>query len=154
MRAVADLHQIVDLRAAADVSFAHAGAVDAGVGLDLDVVFNHHRLGLRNLVPASSVVLGEAEAVGADDHAILQKHIISQAAALADDRMGVGKEVVTDLRPAIDDHMGQQHRILADLDVFADHHVRSNVRARADARRRMHHGRRMHSRRIFRRLME
>ena len=68
---VADLHQIVDFHAACDVGFADAGAVDARIGLHFHVVFNHHRCGLRNLVPASFRRFRESEPVGPDDHAVL-----------------------------------------------------------------------------------
>src|ERR1700758_2567148 len=47
--AVADVDHIVDLRPAADAGFANAGAVDAGVGLDLDVALNRHVAGLHDL---------------------------------------------------------------------------------------------------------
>ena len=46
---VADLHEVVDLGAGADPRLAHRGAVDGGVGADLDVVLDHHRADLRHL---------------------------------------------------------------------------------------------------------
>ena len=39
---------------------------------------------LRDLVIAPLLVLGEAEAVAADDRAVLDDHAVAQAAALAD----------------------------------------------------------------------
>ena len=47
-RAVAYLHQIVDLGPGVDASFADAGAVDAGVGLDFYRVFEDGGAGLLN----------------------------------------------------------------------------------------------------------
>ena len=69
--AMADVNHVVDLGAAHDTSFADAGAVDAGVGLDFDVAYGRPLSGLHDLVPASGVVLGKAEAVGADDGPVL-----------------------------------------------------------------------------------
>src|SRR5690348_6051045 len=93
-RAVTDLHQIVDLSAAADASFFHAGTVHAGVGLDFHVIFEDDRLRLRDLVPMSRVVFGEAETVGPNHHTVLQQHAVTQQASLAHHRMGVGEEVI------------------------------------------------------------
>src|SRR4029077_1584125 len=89
LRAVAHLDKVVDFGAARDVRLADAGAVDASVGLDFHIVFQNCRAGLDNFVPVSGVVFGEAEAVGADHHAILQHHVVSQAAVLAHYGMGV-----------------------------------------------------------------
>ena len=41
--------------------------------------------------------LGEAEAVGADDGAVLQDDVVAELAVLADDGVGVGEEVVADV---------------------------------------------------------
>src|ERR1700693_2757422 len=50
---MADQHQIVNFCAAADARFADGGAVDAGIGLDLDVILDHHRSILLDLVPTA-----------------------------------------------------------------------------------------------------
>ena len=50
-RAVADLDEVVDFGAGVDAGFADGGAVDGGVGLDFDVVFEDGRAGLEDLVP-------------------------------------------------------------------------------------------------------
>ena len=126
--AVTDLHQIVDLGAAPDASFLHAGAIDAGVGLDFDIIFNDDRLGLHDLVPVRGVIFGEAEAVGADDCAILQQHAVAQSAAFAHYGVCVGEEVVANLDVAIDHHVRQQHRIASNLYSRADYHIRTDVR--------------------------
>src|SRR5271166_84826 len=127
MGAVADLHQIVDLGAAGNAGFADAGAIDAGIGLDFYIVLDDDRHRLRDLVPVAEIIFSEPEAVGANDHAILQQHIISQAAVLADDGVSVGQEIVPDLYPRIKHHVRQQHGVVSNLDVFVDHDVRSNV---------------------------
>ena len=122
LRAVADLYQVVDLDAAPDAGFADAGAIDAGVGLHLHVVFDDDRGRLGNLVPVSVVSFGEAKAVGADHDSVLQQHVVADAAVLADDRVRVREEVVADLHSAIDHNVRQQDRVVADLDVLVDDH--------------------------------
>src|SRR6266481_984609 len=60
---VSHLRQVVHFGVAPDTGNAQAGPVNAGVGLDLHVVFNGHRAGLGNLVPLAIVVFGKAESV-------------------------------------------------------------------------------------------
>ncbi len=88
---MADLGEIVDLYACSDAGFADAGAVYAGVGLDLHGVFKNGRTGLHDLVPCSRVVFGKAEAVAADDSSVLQNDMVAETAVFADDGMGVGE---------------------------------------------------------------
>ena len=133
LRSVADLHQVVDLYAASDAGFADAGAVDAGVRLDFDIVFDDDRSRLRNLVPAAFRSLGEAKAIGADHDAVLQQHVVAEAAVLAHHGVRVREEVVADLHSAIDDHVRQQHGAFADLDILVDHDVRANVSVRVQS---------------------
>src|SRR5450631_3591514 len=61
-RAVPDLREVIDLYPARDARFAHAGAVDTGVGLDLDVALDHCRTRLRDLLPVVAIA-SEAETV-------------------------------------------------------------------------------------------
>src|ERR1700674_196711 len=105
VRAVADLHQIVDLGAAGNVGFADAGAVDAGVSLDFHIVLDDDRHGLRDFVPAAEIIFGEPETVGANDHAILQQHVIPQPAMFADYGVSVSQEVIADFHPTINHHV-------------------------------------------------
>ena len=86
-------------------------------------------LGLHDLVPVRGVVLGEAEAVGADDCAILQQHAVAQLAAFADDGVRVGKEVVANLDITIDHHVRQQHGVASNLYTLIDYHIRTDVSA-------------------------
>jgi hypothetical protein len=48
---VPDHDQVVDLGAGVDAGFADGGAVDGGVGLDLDVIFENSAAGLEDFVP-------------------------------------------------------------------------------------------------------
>ena len=56
---VADLHQVVDLRAASNAGFANAGAVNAGVGLNLNIAFDDHVA--RLIRPLLAYFKGEQE---------------------------------------------------------------------------------------------
>src|SRR6266496_4310034 len=107
---MSDLDQIIDLGSARDMGFANTGAVNASVGLNFHVIFNHCRPGLDNFVPAAGIILGdgfgfakddsgrwpgldnfvpaagiilgETKTIAADDYSILQDHVIADAAML------------------------------------------------------------------------
>ena len=94
---VADLHEVVDLGAAPDARLLHGRAVDGRQGADLDVVLDHHDPDLRDLLVAAVLVAREAEAVAADDRAVLHDDAMAQAAALAHVDAGVEHAVLADL---------------------------------------------------------
>ena len=71
-----NLHEVVDFGPATDASFAYRRSIDAGVGLNLDVIFKNCRAGLDNFVP-SSLGAGEAKSVGADYDTVLQDDIVA-----------------------------------------------------------------------------
>ena len=54
---VGDLHQIIDLTPLADNGASEAGAVDGGIGSDLDVITDLNNAGLGNLEMASLLEL-------------------------------------------------------------------------------------------------
>src|SRR5208337_3515132 len=148
-RAVSDLHQIVDLYPSSDAGFPNAGAIHAGVGLDLDVTLQHGGTGLRDLFPVV-IVAGKSKPVTADDSAILQDHIVAERAMLAYHGVRVREEVVPDAGAAIDDHMGQEHGVVPDFDVVRDHHIGRNVGVLAELRAGGNHSRLVHSRAVVR----
>ena len=76
-RAVAYLDEVVDFGSGADTGLADGGAVDGGVGLDFDGIFEDGGAGLDDLGPAAFGVLGEAEAVGSDDRAVLEHYVVA-----------------------------------------------------------------------------
>src|SRR5262249_28517993 len=63
---VADLYEIVDLRAAADARFADRGAIDRRVRADLHVVFQNDDARLHDLVIRAIGLFRVTEPVGAD----------------------------------------------------------------------------------------
>ena len=128
-----DLDQVVDLGAVADLGGADGGAVDGGVGLDIDAAAQIDGAGLRNLLPVSLLVLGEAEAVGADNCAVFKRYVIAEDAVFTDDGVGVGKEMIADLDAGVEDYVGQEGGVFSDADVGANDDVGADVRALADA---------------------
>ena len=99
---VAYQDQVVDFGAAADAGFAHRRAVDAGVGLDFDVVFENSGAGLDHFVPRAVLPFGEAQAVAADDGAGLEDYAVAYAAVFADYGVSVGEEMVSDFGALVD----------------------------------------------------
>ena len=83
-------------------------------------------------MPVAGVVLGEAEAVGADYGSILQEDVVSQLAEFSDYGVGVGEEIVAYGCSAIDDHVRQQDGVISDYGVFVDYRVGADVRILAD----------------------
>ena len=114
--------------AAADLRFADGRAVDRAVRLDFHVVADHRDSRLAHLVPLTARLAGEAEAVAADDDAVLQQHAIADAAILPDARVRVCEEIVADARPAINGNKAVQHRAAPDLDIFIHEAIGPDVR--------------------------
>src|SRR5437899_6016268 len=122
---VPDLDQIVDFCVAADAGLVQAGAVNTGIGLDFHVVFQHHAPDLRDLVPAAAVVFGKAEAVRADNNAVVQQHVVADLTVFANGHVCVCEKIPADLYAAIDHHMRQDSPVFSDLHVTSDHHASS-----------------------------
>ena len=146
--AVRDLDEVVDLRAGANARFADRRAIDRRVGADLHVVFDDDVGVLRNLEMRAVGLLGEAEAVAADDGAVLDDDAVADDDALANRHVRVHDAVVADPRAGadgdvrIDDRPRADRRARADGDERADRHVRADRGVardgaqRVDARRR------------------
>src|SRR5690606_26184027 len=81
---IADLHVVgdhdlvVELDAVANQGVGQRAAVDGGVGTDLDIVADGHATDLRDLLP-DTLVVGEAEALAADDRTALDDHPLADA---------------------------------------------------------------------------
>jgi len=134
LRRVANQDEVIELGAAADARFADGGAVHAGIGLHFDVIFEHRGAGLRHFVPGAVFLFGEAEAVAADDGAILQDDAMAEAAVFADDGMRVSEEAVADFCAAVNRDETVQDGVAANLHVFVDVAIRADVGAFADVR--------------------
>src|SRR5438046_8064683 len=146
---MSDLEQIVNLGSARDMGFANTGAVDAGICLNLHIIFNHRRPGLDNFVPAAGVILGKAKTIAANDYAILQNDVITNAAVLSHNGVRMSKEVIANARATIDHDVCQQYCVLADANIFVHYCIGADVRAFADFGGRVDHSVGMHSRRVL-----
>src|ERR1700722_8042663 len=85
--------KVIDLRACANPRLSHAGAVDAGVRLDLYPIPQRCRARLHNLVPLACRRLGKAKPIRAYNDAVLQRHMVADAAMLAHHCMRMREEV-------------------------------------------------------------
>src|SRR3989442_12230887 len=146
---MSDLDPIVNFGSKSDVRLANTGAVNANVGLNLHIIFNHRRPGLDNFVPAAGVILGKAKTIAANDYAILQNDVITNAAVLSHNGVRMSKEVIANARATIDYDVCQQYCVLADLNIFVHYRIRTDVRAFADFGGRVDHSVGMHSRRVL-----
>jgi hypothetical protein len=106
---------------------AYAGAVDAGVGLDLGVAFDYYVAGLYDFVPVGFVVFGESETVAAYYYSILEQDVVSQMAELSYYGVGVGEETVAYSYSPIDDYVGEEDGIVPYYYVFVDYYVGTEV---------------------------
>src|ERR1041385_2285417 len=151
---MADLHQIVNFGAASDTCLSHAGPVNTGVRLNLDIVFDYGRARLHDFPPQAFVVFRKTEAIATDHNAILQDHIVSNPAKLAYYGMGVRHELIADPCSPVDDHMRQQYRVFPDLHVFLDDNIGTDVGSSAYLGRRVNNRSGMDYRGIAWRLVE
>ena len=101
--AVRDLHEVVDLRARADARLADRGPIDRRVGADLHVVLDDQVGVLRDLGVRAVGPLDEAEAVAAEDGAVLHDDAVAEDDALADRDVRVQHAVLADPRARADD---------------------------------------------------
>lgn len=152
--AVAYLDEVIDLGAGANAGGADAGAIDTGVGLDLDPVAQNSGAGLGNLVPAPLFIFSEAEAVGADDGAILQHHIVANPAVFAHNGVRVREEAIADVHTGVNDNVGEEDRVGTNDGFFADDNIGADMRASTNFRAGMHDGRGMNAGGPDRRLIE
>lgn len=125
--AVSHLDEVVDFRTVRDMCLTDAGAIDAGVGLDFDIVVENGSSGLNDFVPVSGVVFGEAESIRADDGSVLKDDVVAEFAVLANHSVRVGKEIVSDVNAFIDHNVRKQDAVVADDDPGPDDNVRADV---------------------------
>src|ERR1700730_5246005 len=125
---VPDLHQVVDLAAAAHDRLAEGRAVDRGVGPDLDVVLEAQAAHLRDLavgLPVERI----AEAVGAQHRSRVDDDPVADTHVLADHHVGVQADILAEHRAA--PHERERPHAAA----RPDHRLRLHHRERADGRR-------------------
>ncbi len=93
------------------------------------VVFEDGGTGLGHLVPGAVFLLGKAQAVTADDRAVLEDYAVADAAVFADDGVGVGEEVVADFGATVDGDEAVEDGVVADFYMLVDKAVGADVGA-------------------------
>jgi len=138
---VSDLHQIVDLGAGADMRASRLRAIDACIGTDLDVVFQHDVADLRDSF-RSAVDERPAEAVDADRAPGMQDDAVADSAAghqtrarmnpcrLADDGILADVRAGTDNAPRSNRGAVPDVGVCVDVRVAGKNGVLCNDRAR------------------------
>ena len=114
---MADLHEVVDFRAAADTRFTDSGTVDRGIGCNFDVIFEHDDSGLDNFVIAAIVFLRISKPVGSDFCAVLKSDVIADNAELANADVRICLEVVADGSAAANVNEWMNYSVRSDSDV-------------------------------------
>ena len=111
---MADLNQVVDLGAAPDACRPQRGAIDARVGADLHVVFDHHGAYLWDL-DLFAFVGGLAEAIASEN------------------RPSMDDDTVTNRDPRIQGDVGEQPAVGADPRAVCENTAGADSRAGAYA---------------------
>ena len=87
---VADVHEVVDLRPAANARKVERAAVDRGIGADFDVIFNFQAADLGEFfVAAGRAVAHIAKAVAAKHGSGVNEHAIAKLCARVDRDVGI-----------------------------------------------------------------
>ena len=94
--AVADLHQVVDLRAGADARLADRRPIDRRVGADLDVVLDDDVGALRNLQVRAVGLPREPEPFAAEHRAVLHDDPVADDDAVANRDLRADDAVLAD----------------------------------------------------------
>ena len=128
---------------------AECCAIDAAGGADDDVVLDHHAPELRHPVVVALVVLGEAEAFGADHGTGLDDAAAADLTSPADDRIGVDDGVLAERRLALDDGPGEHDAARAQTGARADHGIGADGDRLGDGRGLVDHCARMDARPPF-----
>src|SRR5271156_3845084 len=102
---MADLNQVIDLDSAPDARLSHPGAIEAGICLNLHIIYDHNWSRLRNLVPARVAGFGKAKAIRPDHDAILKQNVVADATILPNHRIRMGEEISSNCYSAINHHM-------------------------------------------------
>ena len=120
LHVVGDLDEVIDLASLADDGATEAGAIDGGIGPNLDVITDLHNAGLRNLDMPSLLEL-ITKATGTDDGTRLKDHSISKDAALTDDGAGMKVTTFTKAHFVADQASGSNHGIGSDHSPLSNH---------------------------------
>src|SRR5215470_5476689 len=103
---MADLHQVIQLRAAAYSTFTSGCTIDSRSGANFDIIFQYDTTGLWNLQPVSLFIFRITESV-ATNHRVVIDH-----------------NSLTNLGSFTYRYARVDHAIFADRDIVIDRHVR------------------------------
>src|SRR2546426_10110035 len=117
-RGVTHEHKIVNFCAAPYARFSNGRAIHARVRLNLDIVFDHNRAGLKDLVPAAAGLAGEAETISSNDDAVLQDDAGADGAKFAHHGGGMGEEIAANAYAAITRDENVQQGVFTDGDAL------------------------------------
>ena len=123
---VGNLDQIIYFCALSNHRDAKGAAINRGVASHFDVIPEDHLPELREFVV---LVFGKdvPEPVGADHHARVQQHPVSDSGARIEDNAGVEHAVFPHDDAPAQAYSGRQHRPRADRYFGLDHHLRTNA---------------------------
>src|SRR3989475_9028649 len=147
-RGVTHEHEVVNFCAAADARFSDGRAIHARVRLNLDIVFDHNRAGLKDLVPAAAGLAGEAETISSNDDAVLQGDAVADGAEFAHHGVGMRAENAANAYAAVQRDETVQHGVFTDADGLIHETIGPDVRAGSDSRRGSNSRRWMNPRRV------
>src|SRR6266513_1862000 len=124
---MANEDKVVDFGAACYAGLPDGSAVDTGVSLHLDVVFEHRGARLKHFEPSPVAPFGKTKAVAANHYAVLQYDPVAKAAKFTHDGVRVREEIVANLRTAINCNETVQHGVAPNFDVFVNITVGPNM---------------------------
>src|SRR6266496_4907481 len=136
---MANLHEVIDLCAAANPCFAHGCFIDGGAGANLHVVFDHDSATLRNLQPVPLLVLRIAKAVTTDHGVVVNDYALANLRVFAHGHAGVNCGILADDGVVINRHVRIDVHARFDFDVSPDHSASTNPNVIVDLSRGIDH---------------
>src|SRR4030095_2198745 len=131
---VANLHEIVDLRARLDARFADRRTIDRRVRAQFHIVFDDDGGHLRDLFVGAVTATDEPVTVAADHDAVLQHDAIAERHALSDRDVRMDHTVRPDASTRTDSDVGKDDRPVAAPRALAHRHERPKRDVYADLR--------------------
>src|SRR5258705_13071759 len=125
------VNHVVQFGAAADASATESRAIHAGIGSELDIVFNDHGADLRKLVVAH-VISHIAKTIGSNTNANVENHAVAERDSVIQNYVGMEntfvshRDIRTNYRTCFDSCVG------ADTRVFSNTNLRTNKCCQGD----------------------
>ena len=113
------LHQVINLRAAADAGGTQRSPVDGRIGADFNVVFNLHPADLLYFLVLGAGP-GETETVGADHHSRMKDDVVADFTFGHDFDPGVEPAIITELDVLTDKYRRHKLAVVTDTSAPTD----------------------------------